>query len=101
MKKEKQKGHSLRPVEISCHAPDARDVFLAGTFNGWIPARAQCKGPQRECGGQPYNLRRAFTSTNSWWTKWVCKPGKDELDPTLLREEDCVSHVYGTANRRV
>jgi len=24
-----------KSTEFSCHAPDASNVFLAGTFNGW------------------------------------------------------------------
>lgn len=33
--------------------------------------------------------------------EWACKPGLDEVDPTLLNEADCVPNVYGTANRRL
>jgi 1,4-alpha-glucan branching enzyme len=33
--------------------------------------------------------------------EWVCKPGVDELDPTLLSDPNCVPNVYGTANRSV
>ena len=33
--------------------------------------------------------------------EWVCKPGVDELDPTLLNDADCVPNSYGTANRRI
>ena len=43
MKTPKQKGHQLRSVEISCHAADARSVFLAGTFNSWAPGACPMK----------------------------------------------------------
>ena len=33
--------------------------------------------------------------------KWVCKPGVDETDPSLLSDLDCVPNAYGTANLRV
>jgi len=33
--------------------------------------------------------------------QWVCKPGMDEHDPTLLSEADCVVNAYGTANRKL
>jgi len=31
------KAH-LKPIHFYCHAPDAREVFIAGDFNDWNPA---------------------------------------------------------------
>jgi 1,4-alpha-glucan branching enzyme len=31
---------NLKSVEVSCVAPDAQEVYLGGTFNGWDPAKA-------------------------------------------------------------
>ena len=98
----KQKDHSLESVEISCHALDAGSVFLAGTFNAWDPSACPM---QRAAGGvwratlqlAPGIYEYKFLVDG----KWVCKPGVDELDPSLLSDLDCVPNVCGTANRRV
>ena len=34
------KNIHTKPVEFSCHAPDAKAVFVAGTFNEWKPDAA-------------------------------------------------------------
>ena len=34
------KRTNSRPVKFSCHAPKAKAVFVAGTFNGWKPDAA-------------------------------------------------------------
>ena len=31
------KKHHTKTVQFSCHAPDAKAVFVAGTFNDWKP----------------------------------------------------------------
>ena len=31
----KTKGKGQKMVEFTCHAPEAREVFLAGVFNNW------------------------------------------------------------------
>ena len=98
----KEKEHGLESVEISCHAPDAGSVFLAGTFNAWDPSA--CPMESAAEGTWLVTLQLApgvyeykFLVDN----EWVCKPGVHELDPTLLSDSDCVPNVYGTANRRV
>ena len=102
MKTPKQKGHQLRSVEISCHAADARSVFLAGTFNSWAPRRLPNETSRRR------NVARELTTRTGDLRlqilvdgEWVCKPGMDELNPTLMSDGDCVPSVYGTANRRL
>ncbi len=34
------KQTKTKPVEFSCHAPEAKAVFVAGTFNHWKPTAA-------------------------------------------------------------
>lgn len=34
-KMRKTKGEGEKTVEFTCHAPGAREVFLAGEFNNW------------------------------------------------------------------
>ncbi len=37
---------TIVPVSFMCSAPDAREVFIIGDFNGWDPAaNAMKKGP--------------------------------------------------------
>ncbi len=31
------KNAQRQPSKISCHAPDAKAVFVAGSFNNWKP----------------------------------------------------------------
>jgi 1,4-alpha-glucan branching enzyme len=102
MKTAKQKDHGLESVEIACHAPDVGSVFLAGTFNAWDPSA--CPMERAAEGMWLVTLQLApgvyeykFLVDDGW----VCKPGVDELDPSLLSDSDCVPNVYGTANRRV
>lgn len=35
--KSDSKARQAKTVEVWCHAPKAREVFLAGTFNNWNP----------------------------------------------------------------
>jgi 1,4-alpha-glucan branching enzyme len=102
MKKPKQKSHHFRSVEISCHAPDARNVFLAGTFNAWIPSACPMKRAAEGMWRLTLQLAPGIYEYKFFVDgEWVFKPGVDEVDPTLLSEADCVPNVYGTANRRL
>ena len=97
-----RKGAHLRSVEISCHAPNAQGVFLAGTFNAWTPSACPMK---RDAEGLWRTTLDLAPGTYEYKflvdDEWACKPGLDELDPTLLCEADCVPNVYGTVNRRL
>lgn len=102
MKTPKQKSHQLMSVEISCHAPDALTVFLAGTFNAWAPNACPMKRAAEELWHVTLQLAPGTYEYKFLVDgEWVCEPGVDEPDPTLLSETDCVPNVYGTANRRL
>ena len=102
MKRAKRQGRSLRSVEISCHAPDAQSVFLAGTFNAWDPSARPMKKATEGMWRSTLQLAPGVYEYKFLVDgEWVCKPGVDEIDPTLLSDSDCVPNVYGTANRRV
>lgn len=100
MKKPKEKGRYLKEVEFSCRAPDAQDVFLAGTFNAWNPSACPMRrGPE---GMWHITLRLARCSYEYKFVidgTWLCKPGTDELDRLLASYDGCVANVYGTMNR--
>ena len=102
MKKEKQEGLSVKSVEISCHAPDAGSVFLAGTFNAWDPSACPMK---RTAGGMWRATLQLAPGVYEYKFQvdgeWACKPGIDELDPSLLSSSECVPNIHGTTNRRV
>jgi 1,4-alpha-glucan branching enzyme len=89
-----KEDHSTRFV---CHAPEAKAVFLAGTFNGWHPlATPLVKDAQGN-----------WSTTLSLWPgryeykfvvdgAWSCGPGHDG-DHQGCRE--CVPNPFGTTNR--
>lgn len=52
-----------RPVELSCHAPEAHAVMVAGTFNGWRPEESPLK---RQADGH-------------WQTMLLLAPGHHEF----------------------
>lgn len=102
MKTPTQENTQLRSVEVSCHAPDARSVFLAGTFNAWDPGTCPMKRDAEGSWRTTLNLASGVYEYKFVVNdEWICKPGVDEFDPTLLNEQDCVLNVYGTANRRL
>jgi|SRR5579883_180386 1,4-alpha-glucan branching enzyme len=100
--KRKKERHRAKRVEIFCFAPDAQQVFLAGTFNEWDPSRAtMSKG---EGGIWRVTLRLPIGSYEYKFVvdgKWVCEPGVDERDPKLVGSPDYVPNVYGTMNRKL
>ena len=93
MKKTKSK-----PVEFSCHAPEAKAVFIAGTFNGWRPSAT----PLHK---DPPNSR--------WIVTLPLPPGHHEYkfvvdgqwccDPGCYHEyrgcPNCCANEFGTMNR--
>jgi 1,4-alpha-glucan branching enzyme len=93
MKKTKSK-----PVEFSCHAPEAKAVFVAGAFNDWKP------------GATPLHNHLP----NGKWTvtlplppgrheykfvvdgQWCCEPG---CDHEYRGCPNCCANSFGTMNR--
>ena len=101
MKRKNKDGHRGK-VEISCPAPNAQAVFLAGTFNAWDPTACAMK---RDAEGvwhanlqlSPGVYEYKFVIDGAW----VCKPGVEESDPAPLSDGNCIPNVFGTANRRL
>ncbi len=103
MKNAKRKRNYLEQVEISSDAsPNAESVFLVGTFNAWNPSAC----PMKRSADGLWRVSLKLTPGIYEYKflvdgEWVCKPGVDEHNRTLLSEADCVANVYGTANRRL
>jgi len=101
MKRKKERDH-LKSVEIACVAPDAREVCVGGTFNGWDPRQT----PMRKGADGTWRVSLRLP-TGSYEYKfvvdgiWVCEPGLDELDPKLVGSPGCVSNVFGSMNRKL
>jgi len=93
MKKTKTKS-----VEFSCHAPEAKAVFVAGTFNDWKPDVAPLHNhlPNGKWIGTlslaPGRHEYKFVVDG----QWCCEPGPEE---DLQARTDCCPNSFGTLNR--
>jgi len=101
MKKEKERDH-LKSVELTCLAPDAQEVFVGGTFNGWDPRQT----PMTKNADGTWRVTLKLTGGCHEYKffvdgTWVCEPGVDEFDPKLIGCPDCVPNVYGSLNRKL
>ncbi len=85
-------------TEIICAAPDAKKVFLAGTFNDWSEVDTPMK---RGKGGNwmaalnlsPGHYEYKFVIDG----QWCCRPGcADHVYAGCL---ECVPNSFGTMNR--
>lgn len=84
---------------IACQAPDAAQVLLAGSFNGWKPEATPMK---RRADGQwetslelpPGRYEYKFIVDG----RWCCEPGEPDHACTCLRE-GCAPNECGTLNR--
>lgn len=101
MKKRKQR-QLLKPVKISCFAPEAQEVSIGGTFNGWDPSKTPMS---KSADGTWRATLRLPTGSHEYKFvvdgKWVCEPGVDESDPTLIGSPDYVPNIYGSMNRKL
>ena len=101
MKTKSERDH-LKSAEITCFAPDAREVSVGGTFNGWDPSRM----PMRKSADGIWRVMlRVPTGSYEYKFlvdgKWLCQPGVDEFDPKLADSPDCVPNVFGSMNRKL
>ena len=71
------------PVRFTLHAPDARQVFLAGTFNRWDPSSHALTGPD---GKGTWSLALALAPGRYEYlfvidgTRWVPDPAASTAD---------------------
>ena len=86
-------------TRISCFAPDARVVFVAGSFNEWNPQVTPLIGDgdgtwDVELPLLPGRYEFKFVVDGCW----CCEPGKADA---LCDGPDVVPNVFGTRNRVV
>ena len=84
-------------VVVEAQAPDAREVFLAGTFNAWDPHRQPMKRNKEgvwtatlELPAGTYEYKFVVDG------RWCCNPTGDEPAETA---GICVRNELGTMNR--
>ena len=92
-------GHAAHAasVDFSCHAPEAKAVFVAGTFNDW---RADAMPLKRGSDGQwratlqlpPGHHEYKFVVDG----QWCCEPGCDHEYRGCPK---CCANDFGTMNR--
>ena len=92
------KNLKTKPVEFSCHAPEAQTVFVAGTFNDWKPDVAPLHNHLPNGKWIATLLLRPGRHEFKFVVDghWSCEPGTiDELrdDPR------CCENSFGTMNR--
>lgn len=86
-------------TRFACRAPAAREVFLAGTFNGWdLKATPMIKDAEGNWDvSVPLPAGRCefkFVVDGDW----CCEPGCDETNRDCPK---CVPNPFGTMNRVV
>jgi 5'-AMP-activated protein kinase regulatory beta subunit len=91
------KSTRTKPVEFSCHAPDAKAVFVAGTFNEWKPdATPLANWPGGKWSGTlplpPGHHEYKFVVDG----QWCCEPGCENEYRGCPK---CVPNELGTMNR--
>jgi 1,4-alpha-glucan branching enzyme len=102
MKKEQKERDHLKSVEITCSAPDGREVFVGGTFNDWDPSQT----PMTKSADGTWRVMLRVPAGSYEYKfvvdgKWLCEPGVDEFDPKLVGSPNCVPNVYGSMNRKL
>ena len=91
-------AHNTRNVTLSCRAPDAKEVFVAGTFNGWSPTATplSLRMPEGDWrvvfAASPGHHEYKFVIDG----QWCCEPG-DVDGPNASK--DCCKNSFGTMNR--
>lgn len=94
-----QPSSELKPTVFSCHAANAKAVFLAGTFNNWDPGDT----PMREISDGEWAAELGLSPGRYEYKfivdgVWSCEPGRDEPDSTMA---DCVPNAFGSFNREI
>ncbi len=96
-KASKQQSDARRKTTLSCHAPDAGEVFVAGTFNEWKLDEVFLK---RDNSGRwsvdlelaPGRYEFKFIVDG----QWCCEPGCEGEHRGCPK---CVPNEHGTMNR--
>jgi 1,4-alpha-glucan branching enzyme len=90
--------HDIRTITLSCRAPDAKAVYVAGTFNGWSPTATQMnlRMPQGEWRvdfpAPPGRHEYKFVVDG----QWCCEPGDKDVPH---EGQGCCQNAFGSTNR--
>lgn len=91
------KQTKTKPVEFSCHAPEAKAVFVAGTFNDWrpeaTPLRRQSDGHWRITLPLPPGHHEFKFIVDG---QWCCEPGTTD---EFRDDPNSCANSFGTMNR--
>jgi 1,4-alpha-glucan branching enzyme len=93
-----QADSHVHKVAVSCHAPEAKAVFVAGTFNDWKPDATPL---HNHLPNSKWTVTLPLAPGHHEYKfvvdgQWCCEPGtKDEFrdDPK------CCMNSFGTMNR--
>lgn len=93
------KAHTAKsqPTEFTCHAPDAKQVFVAGTFNEWKPDAMPLARDEAGHWRGSLNLasgRHEFKFVVDG--EWCCEPG---CEGGYHGCPKCCANEFGTMNR--
>lgn len=84
-------------TRLTCYAPDAKQVFVAGTFNDWNPADHVME--RNSSGVWEADLRLPHGRYEYKFIVdgvWCCEP---HLRNDANQEDDSVPNAFGTINR--
>lgn len=86
-----------RSRTFTVSAPQAKEVFVAGSFNAWDP-KAQ---PMKRSGSGEWSTAVDLKPGRHEYKfivdgQWCCEPGHDGPCPGCV---ECVANVFGTMNR--
>ena len=88
-----------RTTTLACHAPDAKQVFVAGTFNGWrtdaTPLKRGRQGKWTAKVSLPPGCHEYKFIVDGGW---CCEPGCEGPQAGCT---DCVANEFGTMNRMI
>ncbi len=84
-------------TRCTCHAPEAKAVFLAGTFNGWNTKSTSMAKDANGNWSVPVDLKPGrYEYKLVIDGAWCCAPGCDDRNFQCAK---CVVNGYGTMNR--
>jgi 1,4-alpha-glucan branching enzyme len=87
-------------IEFSCHAPNAKAVFVAGTFNDWKIDATRLRRKTTNGDGD-WDIKLSLPSGHHEFKfvvdgRWGCEPG---CEHEFRGCPKCVANPFGTMNR--
>ncbi len=90
--------HAPTLTTMSFRSPEAKEVYIAGTFNGWN----ETSHPMRQTRGGEWVLNMSLPPGRHEYKfivdgRWCCD--ESERDDAHDGRPDCVENAFGTMNR--